>query len=152
MTTQRDDAAHAVLSRLLQENGLTPESMLYREVERSALTPGTTKGTYRLAANHKPSESVVDVYGPGYVVQAEQLGPGLAFADAPSINWQETVELRAIRGMQNQETLEVEIRLADLLAQGGRMYPVESVTVERAWYFTLPGGSIEVCESGPRAR
>jgi hypothetical protein len=152
MMMQGDEAAQAVLSRLLQENGLTPESKLYREVERTALTPGSSKGLYRLAANPSPGESVVDIYGPGYVVQAEQVGPGLAFADAPSINWQETVELRAIRGMQNQETMEVEIRLGDLLAQGGRMYPVESVTVERAWYFTLPGGSIEVQEAGPHAR
>lgn len=152
MTNRRDEADEAVLSKLLRENGLTPESMLYREVERTALSPGASKGLYRLAANPSPAESVVDIYGPGYVVQAEQVGSGLAFADAPSINWQETVELRAIRGMQNQETMEVEIRLADLLAQGGRMYPVESVTVERAWYFTLPAGSVEVREAGPRAR
>lgn len=149
---QRDEPTQAILSKLLAENGLTPESKLYREVERNALTPGSSKGTYRLAANPSPSESVVDIYGPGYVVQAEQLGPGLAFAAEPSINWQETVELRAIRGMQGQETIEVEVRLGDLLAQGGRMYPVESVTVERAWYFTLPGGPIEVTEAGPRTR
>jgi hypothetical protein len=54
--------------------------------------------------------------------------------------------------MQNQQNMEVEIRLGDLLAQGGRMYPVESVTVERAWYFTLPSGSVEVSEAGPRSR
>ena len=152
MTNPLDDAAQEVLTRLLLENSLTPDSRLYREVEKSALTPSTTRGMYRLAANPTPSESVVDIYGPGYVVQAEQLGPGLAFAATPSINWQETVELRAIRGMQNQENLEVEIRLGDLLAQGGRMYPVESVTVERAWYFTLPSGSVEVSEAGPRTR
>lgn len=149
---QRDEAAQAILSKLLTENGLTPESRLYREVERTALTPGSRKGTYRLSPNPGPSESVVDIYGPGYVVQAEQLGPGLAFAAEPSVNWQETVELRAIRGMQEQANIEVEIRLGDLLAQGGGMYPVESVTVERAWYFTLPGGAIEVTEAGPRAR
>jgi hypothetical protein len=149
---QRDEATQAILSRLLQESGLTPESTLYREVERATLAPGSARGSYRLAANPAPSESVVDIYGPGYVVQAEQLGPGLAFAAQPSINWQETVELRAIRGLKDQANIEVEVRLADLLAQGGLMYPVESVTVERAWYFTLPGGSIEVHEAGPRAR
>jgi hypothetical protein len=149
---QRDEPTQAILSKLLTENGLTAESRLYREVERNALTPGSRPGTYRLPANPSPSESVVDIYGPGYVVQAEQLGPGLAFAATPSINWQETVELRTIRGMQGEANIEVEIRLGDLLAQGGRMYPVESVTVERAWYFTLPGGAIEVTEAGPRGR
>jgi hypothetical protein len=42
--------------------------------------------------------------------------------------------------------VEVEIRLGDILEQGGLVYPVESVTVERAWYCTLPAGSIEVRE------
>jgi len=149
---ERDEQTEATLSRLLAESGLTSESRLYREVERSALTPGSAGGLYRLPANTSPSESVLDIYGPGYVVQAEQLGPGLAFAAEPSINWQETVELRAIRGMQQQANIEVEVSLGDLLAQGGRMYPVESVTVERAWYFTLPEGSIEVRAAGPRAR
>ena len=40
--------------------------------------------------------------------------------------------------------VEVEIRLADILRQGGLVYPVESVTVERAWFCTLPEGSVEV--------
>lgn len=40
--------------------------------------------------------------------------------------------------------MEVEVRLQDILDQGGLVYPVESVTVERAWYCTLPAGSIEV--------
>lgn len=112
----------------------------------------STPGVYRLAANASPSESVIDVYGPGYVVQAEQMGPGLAFAESASPNWQETMELRALRsrrgtaGSADLDRVDVEVRLADLLQQGGSMYPVESVAVERAWYFTLPAGSIEVRE------
>jgi hypothetical protein len=151
MPIQSDDGTQAVLAKLLQENGLAPESLLYRETERSGLTPTGAPGVFRLSANAHPSESVVDIYGPGYVVQAEQLGPGLAFVASPSLNWQETLELRAIRSKQAQEKVEVEVRLQDLLAQGGRMYPVESVSVERAWYFTLPAGSIEVREAGPRS-
>jgi hypothetical protein len=58
-------------------------------------------------------------------VQADQVGPGLAFAESASPNWLETMELE----------------------QGGRTYPAESVTVERAWYFTLPAGSIDVREA-----
>ncbi len=148
MSIARDASTEAVLSKLLEENQLTPESRLYREAERSALTATATPGVYRLAANSRSSDSVVDVYGPGYVVQAEQVGPGLAFAQSATPNWQETMELRALRARHDNQPdrVEVEVRLADLLEQGAIMYPVESVTVERAWYFTLPTGSVEVRE------
>ena len=106
-----------------------------------------------ITANAHPAESVVDVYGPGYVVQAEEVGPGLAFAAIPTPSWQETTEMRAMRrstamsAMGTNDRVEVEVRLADLLSQGGRIYPVESVTVERVWYFTLPAGGVEVREA-----
>jgi len=146
-----DDAKQAILSKLLEEHGLTGESRLFREAERSSLTSAGSAGNYRLAANPKPSESVIDVYGgPGYLVQAEQVGPGLAFAESASPNWQETMEMRTLREGNEQKSaggrIEVEVRIHDILSQGGLMYPVESVEVERAWYFTLPSGSVEVRE------
>jgi hypothetical protein len=148
MHNPRDEATEAVLSRLLDEHHLTGETRLYREAERSSLTNTGTPGVYRLAANPHPSEAVIDVYGPGYVVQAELVGPGLAFAETATPNWQETVEMRALReGTEAKDRVEVEVRLADLLSQGGRIYPVESVTVERAWFFTLPAGEIDVREA-----
>lgn len=148
MPIQRDEAKQAVLSKLLEEYQLTGESRLYREAERSSLMSTGAPGEYRLTANPRPSESIVDVYGPGYVVQAEQVGPGLAFAQSSTPNWQETMELRALQAKRSEasDRVEVEVRLADLLEQGGNMYPVESVTVERAWYFTLPSGGIVVRE------
>jgi hypothetical protein len=149
MPMQRDEATQAVIARLLEEHNLDGDSRLYREAERASLTATATPGVYRLLANPRPSESVIDVYGPGYVVQAEQVGPGLAFAESASPDWQETMELRALqsgRGSLGADRVDVEVRLADLLQQGGSMYPVESVEVERAWYFTLPAGSIDVRE------
>jgi hypothetical protein len=44
------------------------------------------------------------------------------------------------------DSVEVEVRLGDILDQGGLLYPVESVTVEKAWYCTLPTGGVEVRE------
>ena len=139
----------AALTRLLTDNGLTPDSFLYREVLFSTLVPFGSPGMFRITANAQPSESVVDVYGQGYVVQAEQLGPGLAFAESSAPNWQETMELRTMRadksgGLPPDPHVEVEVSLGDILKQGGLIYPVESVTVERAWYCTLPAGHIEV--------
>src|SRR5262245_21100932 len=96
-------AAQAILTRLMAEHGLTPETRLYREAERKALPYGGSSGAYRLAANPSPSESVVDVYGPGYTIQAEQAGPGLAFAESASPNWQETMELRTLRDRKGKD-------------------------------------------------
>jgi hypothetical protein len=97
-----------------------------------------------------PSESVVDVYGSGYLMQAESVGPGLAFAESARPNWQETMEMRAMkagRAKPPADKVEVEIRLEDVLRQGGLIYPVESVSVERVWYCTLPAESIDVREA-----
>lgn len=151
MTAPRDESTQQALKSLMNEHHLFAETSLYREAMRDALTPTGSPGVYRLQANSKPSETVVDVYGQGYVVQAEQVGPGLAFAESDVPNWQETVEMRALRATRTSKAkmadrVEVEIQLGDILKQGGLVYPVESVTVEKAWYCTLPSGSIEVRE------
>jgi hypothetical protein len=152
MPTQRDAATQAVLLRLLEENGLNADTRLYRAAERASLAATATPGVFRLAASAHPRETLVDVYGPGYPVQAEDVGAGLAFAESAAPGWQETKELRALQAGLNRapsegDHVEVEVRLADLLNQGGAMYPVQSVTIERAWYFTLPSGFIEVREA-----
>ena len=143
-----DEGAQSILSRLLEEHGLTRETRVFREAKRELLVSTGKQGSYRLTANETPSETVIDVYGgPGYVVQAEQVGPGLAFAESSSRDWQDSVLLRAVRAVDVTslgDSVKVEARIADILSQGGLMYPVESVEVERAWYFTLPNGSIEV--------
>ncbi len=133
--------------RILAENGLSPDTKLYREALFMSLAPAGTADSFRLHANSHPVESVVDVYGSGHIVQAESLGKGVAFAQTPTPNWQETMELRAMKGITGahpEARVEVEITVADVLAQGGRLYPVESVTVEKAWYCTLPIGGIDV--------
>ena len=150
MTGTGDGANNAVLEKLLEEHGLAGDTRLYREATPDSLTPTGTPGVFRLRANTTPSESVVDVYGQGYLVQADQVGPGLAFAETPSPNWQETMEMRTMKAGRGALTsppthpVEVEVRLQDILQQGGLLYPVESVTVERVWYCTLPGDGVDV--------
>jgi hypothetical protein len=131
----------------LAANGLSADTRLYREAVFTHLVPTGTADQFRLAANATPSESVIDVYGAGHLVQAESLGRGLAFAESSNPNWQETMEMRAMKGVTGampEARVEVEVRLGDVLAQGGRVYPVESVTVEKAWYCTLPTGGVNV--------
>jgi len=153
MTAQPEGSTQSVLAKLLEEHGLAGDRKLYREAMREALRPTDQPGVYRLPANAHPSESVVDVYGQGHLVQAEQVGPGLAFAESASPDWQETMELRTLKagretpGAPPVDRVEVEVRIPDILRQGGLLYPVESVTVERAWYCTLPAGSVEVREA-----
>ena len=137
------------LDQLLADSGLTRDSSLFREVLFSSLTPTDKAGVFRIAANAHPSESVVDVYAQGHVVQAEQVGQGLAFAETARPNWQETMELRTLRLDKNGHMppdphVEVEVTLDEILQQGGLVYPVESVSVEKAWYCTLPSGHVEV--------
>lgn len=151
MSVHHSASTQAALDKLLAEHGLTPDTPLYREAERDALTPTGEAGAYRIRANTTPRESVIDVYGQGYLVQAEQVGPGLAFAQTDLPNWQETVEMRALQargegGKSAENCVDVQVRLGDVLRQGGLIYPVESVAVERVWYCTLPSGSAEVRE------
>lgn len=152
MTLARDESTQQKLNRFLEENRLVAETTLFREAMRDALQPTATPGVFRLQANPSPSESIVDIYGQGYVVQAEQVGAGLAFAESDQPNWQDTMEMRALKATRTSRArlaenhVEVETTLGDILRQGGLVYPVESVTVERAWYCTLPSGSIEVRE------
>jgi hypothetical protein len=153
MPASRDGTTQAALDRLLKEYALGGDTRLYREAMRESLTPTDAPGVYRLAANASPSESVVDVYGNGYLMQAESVGPGLAFAESARPDWQETMEMRAMKagraklGVPSEDKIEVEIRLDDVLRQGGLIYPVESVSVERVWYCTLPAESIDVREA-----
>ena len=152
MTYPRDGTTQAALDKLLEEHGFASDTRLYREAVRDVLKPTDTPGAFRLPANATPSEAVVDVYGQGHLVQAEQVGPGLAFAESALLDWQETMEMRALRvgrGVLDPplgDRVEVEVRLQDILRQGGLIYPVESVTVERVWYCTLPADSVEVRE------
>lgn len=138
------------LDRLLAENGLNAETHLYREVLSKHLKLTGVGGVLELAANPNPSESVVDIYGAGHTVQAAQVGPGLAFAWTPRGGWQDTMELRIqqaserTKEMLSLERMEVVVRLGDILDQGGLVYPVESVAIEKAWYCTLPSGSVNV--------
>lgn len=152
MTAPRDAAAQAALDQLLQTHGLSDTTRLFRETMRDALKPAGPPGFFKLAANTSPSESVVDVYGQGHLVQAESVGAGLAFAESDQPNWQETMEMRALQATTTSRAalqanhVEVEVVLGDILRQGGLVYPVESVTVEKVWYCTLPAGEVTVRE------
>ena len=62
------------------------------------------------------------------------IGPGLALAEERDNQW------------LSPERKLVEVPLGDVLAQGGLVYPVESVVTEKTWFMTLPQGEVAVRE------
>jgi hypothetical protein len=131
MNAHRDPKAQA-LEGLLRSNGLSGETRLFRCTRAEFLSPGKAPGTFSMSANAASPEAVVDVYGNGHIRVAEQLGPGLAFAEQRDNQW------------RAPDRKLVEVRVEDVLAQGGLLYPVESVITEKVWFVTLPRGSVAV--------
>lgn len=121
-----------LLAELMASNDFTAESRLYRHTLAEFLESTGEAGVYHISANDDPSEAIVDVYGGGHISLAVRLGPGLAFAESAESEWQDSDRVCVV------------VRLADVLEQGGLIYPVESVITDRVWYLTLPSGGVTV--------
>jgi hypothetical protein len=134
MDTDHDIEQIARLAELLKSNGFTGDSRFFRHTLPEFLSPTDEPGVDRLSANDDPSESVVDVYAGDHITAAVHLGPGLSFTESADNEWSDSNRVC------------VELRLQDVLDQGGRVYPVESIITSRTWYFTLPRGGVEVRE------
>ena len=127
-----DDERAALLSQLMQDGELTPETLLYRHTLPEFLGPKDDSGFCALSANPTPSEAVHDVYGGGHMALAEHVGPGLAWTATVDSEW------------ANEDRVAVAMRLGDALEQGGLIYPAGSIVTDRAWYVTLPAGEVPV--------
>jgi hypothetical protein len=134
MPVPDDPKTQETLDALLQSNGFTAETRFYRYTLPEFLSPGAEADALRLSANADSPEALVDIYRSGHVVVAEQIGPGLALAQERDNQW------------LSPERKLVEVRLGDVLAQGGLVYPVESVVTEKTWFMTLPQGEVPVRE------
>ena len=120
------------VAEFLRANQLTGETRLYRYSLPEFLRPTDDPAFVEISANEDPSEAVVSVYDQGHTGLAVHIGAGLSFAESADNEW------------CSAERTCVELRLQDVLDQGGRIYPVESITTERTWYVTLPQGTIRV--------
>jgi hypothetical protein len=121
------------LRELLREHGWTEDTRLFRSSLPEFLTR-TGDSPLRISANEDPSESVTDIYAGGHTCLARDCGPGLAFVESADHEW------------QSCDRKTVSVRIGDVLAQGGRIYPVASVITEPTHYLTLPAGSVQVHE------
>lgn len=125
-------ATNIALEDLIQKNDFSGETRLYRQSLSEFLEPTDQPGVFRVSANADPSEAVVDNYGEDNVSLAAHTGPGLAFTDSPDNEW------------DAPDRVGIEVRLQDILDQGGLIYPVESVITSRVWYLTIPEGTVLV--------
>jgi len=128
MTDSRSDK----LAALMKENSLDGETRLFRQTLSKFLTATDDPAMFRISANSSPSEAVIDVYGQGHTCGADQVGAGLAFVETTADEW------------QGEDRASIEVRLQDVIDQGGLVYPVESVITEKTWYLTLPSGEVAV--------
>lgn len=122
----------AALEDLLKEHGFTLETRLFRQTLTEFLTPTAEEGVFSVSANPTPSEAVTNIYSGGHTWLAEQIGPGLAFVETSDNEW------------GGDDRMSIEVRLQDVIDQGGLIYPVQSVVTERTWYLSLPAGSVAV--------
>ena len=123
----------AQVESYLQSAGLTEDTTLYRATLTEFIR-SNEDGELIISANADPSEAVVNVYEQGHVYLARDVGPGLAFVETLDNEW--NADDRKL----------VSIQVKDVLEQGGKIYPVESVITDRVWYVTLPHGHIRVGE------
>ena len=129
MTSEADPK---IVAEIMREGGLAPETRLYRSQLPEFLVEEA--GVALVTANADSSEAVIDAYGGGHIAVAGSVGPGLAFTESPGGQWAE------------DSRVEIQVRLGDVLDQGGLVYPVESVITERVWYVTLPAGAVRVTQ------
>jgi len=120
------------LQELMEAHGLTEDTVFFRETLGEFLSETAYPGVFNLSANDDPTEAVVDLYEGGNIALAAQIGQGLGFAEARENQW------------QGEDRVTVAVRLGDVLAQGGLIYPVESVITEKIWYLTIPEGQVIV--------
>jgi len=119
------------LEQLMQEKGLTADTILYRYTYQEFLTPkGDNK--FDLSANENATEIVLDVYNLGLREVAHDFGKGLTFLRQKEAEF------------ELPEKVCVQVKLGAILSQGGLIYPDNSSFVEGAFYLTMPAGHVEV--------
>jgi hypothetical protein len=126
-------------AEVLKTFGFSGETRLYRHTLPEFLESLKEPGVYRISANPDPSEAIVDVYGGGHGALAVHIGAGLAFAESIEGDW------------RSDDRVAVVVQLQDVLDQGGRVYPVESVITARVWYLTFPEGGVRVRKVGAQS-
>lgn len=118
------------LTNLMKIEGLTKDTKFYRYTSEKHLERVEDK--YRISANENATEMIEDYYGNGHLIMAKNVGKGLAFT------------LEKDNEYKSENAICVELRLADILDQGGLVYPDRSSYEIGTYFLTMPSGSVIV--------
>ncbi|MFT5169376.1 MAG: hypothetical protein ACI8P3_004625 [Saprospiraceae bacterium] len=119
---------------LMKSEGLSKDTIFYRYTYEEHLIK-TEEGKYKLSANDSATEMVEDYYISGHLVMAKYVGRGLAFT------------LEKDNEYKSDSKVCVEIRLSEILDQGGLIYPDRSSYETSSYFLTMPEGSVSVDKS-----
>jgi hypothetical protein len=121
-----------ILDTFMKENNLTPESKLVRYTSKTYLKE--LSGEYFLEAKKEPQDMVVDRYhGFWEVFIASEIGQGISLLSNREVEY------------NISDRVCVEMRLKDVLDQGGLIYNVTSLPAYiKAYFCTLPEGNVKV--------
>lgn len=121
-----------ILDQFMKENQLDGDSVLYRYTSRKYLSE--KNGDLFLNAKIKPIDMVVDRYhGHWEVFIGSEIGQGISFLSSKEDEYKDGGRVC------------VQLKLDDALEQGALIYEVTSLpTYLKAYFFTLPAGSVKV--------
>jgi hypothetical protein len=121
-----------ILDTFMKENNLDSESKLVRYTSKAYLKE--LNGEYFLEAKKEPQEMIIDRYhGFWEVFIASEIGQGISFLSSMEEEY------------NRPDRVCVEIRLKDVLDQGGLVYKVTSLPAYiNAFFCTVPEGRLKV--------
>lgn len=115
----------------LEAEGFNSESKFYRYTTEKHLMQADDGGI-EIEAHPAPTEMIVDFYGSGHAIMAKDIGPGLAVTKSADNEYKD----------DNRKC--AEIRLGDVIEQGGLIYEDQSSYEDGTWFFTIPTGKVRV--------
>lgn len=121
-----------ILTKFLFENNLTPENKLYRYTSKEYLKK--IDNQLYIESKASPTDMLIEIYhGFGEVYIASEVAQGLSFLSKREDEY------------NRSDRVCVEIKLKDVIDQGGLVYTVTSLPAYlKVFFCTLPEGKIKV--------
>lgn len=120
---------------LMQIENFTENTKFYRYVLPEHIEQ-IEDNIYDVTANDEATEMIEDHYDSGHLIMAKNIGPGLAF----------TIDFNTEYKADNR--ICIELKLKDILDQGGKIYEDKSSYEEGTWFFTIPKRRVRVKKIG----
>jgi hypothetical protein len=119
------------LSTLMKSEGLSRDTMFYRYTTEKHLEE-FEEGKYKLFANDEATEIIEDYYKTGQLIMAKYIASGLAFTTEKDTDYKSDLKMC------------VEMRLSEILDQGGLVYPDPGSFETSSYFLSIPNGFVLV--------